>query len=170
MQKLAALAFVLLSATACSKKSGGDACDSSIKHLMSLQGDELKGAPPEMKTQMEAMMNKVSGAMIKSCVDTKWSKEVTDCLSAAKKMDDAKPCEEKLTPEQKTASDKAAEAAMADAQPPAGAMKKEAPTEGSAAPAPTEGSAAPTPTEGSAAPAPAAAGSADGSAAAPEAK
>jgi len=166
MQKLAALAFVLLSATACSKKAGGgDACDGSIKHLMSLQGDEMKGAPPEMKTQMEAMMNKVSSAMIKSCVDTKWSKEVTDCLSAAKKMDDAKPCEEKLTPEQKTASDKAAEAAMADAPPPGGAMKKEeappAPTEGSAAPAPT-------PTEGSAAPAPA--GSADGSAAAPEAK
>jgi len=163
MQKFAALAFIILSATACSKKSGdGGACGDSIKHLMSLQGDELKGAPPEMKTQMETMMNKVSSAMIKSCTDTKWSKEVTDCLSATKTMEDAKPCEEKLTPAQKTASDEAAKAAMSDMAPPTGAMKKDdMPT----APAPTEGSAAPTPTEGSAAPAPTEGSAADGSAA-----
>lgn len=148
MQKFAVLAFVIISAGACSKKGGdGGSCGDSIKHLMSLQGDALKDAPPEMKAEMDATMAKVSAAMIQSCTDTKWSKEVTDCLSAVKKLDDAKPCEEKLTPEQKTASDKAAAAALAEMPPPGGAMKKkeEAPPEpeGTVAPGSADGSAAP---------------------------
>ena len=172
------VAIALTAAVGCKKKDGaggGSDCAGAVDHMMQVQmGSMPKDMPADMKKQMDDMMGKAKAAIIKSCVDTKWSGDAISCIKSIKSEDESKKCDEKLTKDQRDAAEKAAADATGMGGP---AMKKDddmkAPPEGgsaaggdmagsaagSAAGSDMAGSAA-----GSAAAGSAAAGSAEGSA------
>ena len=83
-----------------------DDCKSVSQHLIDL-GREENDAVGDERAKALRTMGAASEAMLKTCRDMKWSKDMTDCMLAATKIDDAEACGEKLTQEQKDAWAKA---------------------------------------------------------------
>jgi hypothetical protein len=103
--------------TACGKKGGGASgdCAAAVDHMMTVSVASMpKDMPEDMKKAMNDMIAKAKGAVTKSCVDTRWSAEVINCIKAAKTDEEGRKCEESLTQEQRDAAKKAASAAAGE--------------------------------------------------------
>jgi hypothetical protein len=120
------VAIALTAAVGCKKKDGaggGSDCAGAVDHMMQVQmGSMPKDMPEDMKKQMNDMMNKAKAAIVKSCVDTKWSGDAISCIKSIKSEDESKKCDEKLTKDQRDAAEKAAAEATGMGGP---AMKKD---------------------------------------------
>jgi len=114
----------LMLVAACSKGSGGgaksgDDCGVAVAHMAELQKTGLpKGMPEAQLKKLEAVVAKTGEAIAASCREMKWSKEAVTCIKDLKSVDEAKQCDDKFTPEQRKAAEKAAETAMEEAQKP----------------------------------------------------
>lgn len=106
---------------ACGKGSSsdgkaGDECTAAIAHMTSLQRTNLpKDLSAAEQQKVKVVIAKTSGAIEASCRDTQWPKEAIACLKGLKSMEDEKQCYDKLTQEQHTAVQTAAQRALAEA-------------------------------------------------------
>jgi hypothetical protein len=101
-----AFSLVALLALGCGGKKSGDcesAVDKAVDGMAAARKERLANAPPELAErakQMEAVTGKLKAAIVKRCVEDKWSAEVIDCYAKASSMPDMKACRNKLPTEQ----------------------------------------------------------------------
>ena len=104
--------FALVALAGCGKKGSeakGD-CGVSVENAVKVSTEVLKSSGFS-----DATIVKIREASLVRCKEDKWSNDVLKCLTAAKKSDDIKNCNNMMTKEQRDNMDKALAAMAADA-------------------------------------------------------
>lgn len=96
------LAFALVAAicaAGCSKKAaeGGGACEAAIGSALDRMTAARAGSA--MPGEMQQMVTKLKGVIVKRCTEDKWPADVIDCYAKSGNMAEVRTCRNKLAPE-----------------------------------------------------------------------
>lgn len=112
MSRLAVAIVLLVSASACNKKSGGEApCGAVGNRLFTLATDDLakQTVEPGIRRMVADQLPAMRDALTAACADGGWSAAARNCMAAAVDHAAFQTCQQQLTDDQRRALDLAAQ-------------------------------------------------------------